>query len=122
MKLSDEEFEKLVYQALEEVPRRFKERMENIDIAIEDSPSRSLLEEMGIRPPGTLFGLYQGVPLKERGHWYGNVLPDKITLYKKPLEQFSRTAEGLKQNVVKTVIHEIAHYFGFDDEELEELE
>lgn len=122
MKLPNEEFEELVYQALEKIPRRFKERLENIDIIIEDSPPRSLLEEMGIEPPGTLLGLYQGVPLKERGHWYGNVLPDKITLYKKPLERFSRSPEELKQNVIKTVIHEIAHYFGFDDQELEKYD
>jgi predicted Zn-dependent protease with MMP-like domain len=114
-------FEKLVQQALRRLPRRFKEKIENISVEVEDRPSRELLEDMGIES-GTLFGLYQGVPLTEREWNYGNVLPDRIVIYQRPIEQAARSNEEIEEIVMDTVMHEIGHYFGFDDKELYSIE
>ncbi len=113
-------FEKLVEQALRGLPRRFKKKLENIAVEVEDRPSRELLEDMGIES-GTLFGLYQGVPLTERGWNYGNVLPDRIVIYQRPIEQAARSNSEIEEIVRDTVMHEIGHYFGFSDEELHEM-
>jgi predicted Zn-dependent protease with MMP-like domain len=114
-------FEKLVAEALDELPRRFRRRLRNIAVVVESEPSRQLLEEMGLWPDRTLLGLYQGVPLTERGFSYGNVLPDRITIFQKPIEALCRTQDEIKQAVQDTVMHELGHYFGLDDERLEEL-
>ena len=114
-------FEKLVAEALDELPRRFRRRLRNIAVVVEIEPSQELLEDMGLWPHGTLLGLYQGVPLTERGFSYGNVLPDRITIFQKPIEAMHRTNEEIKEAVKDTVKHELGHYFGLDDERLEEL-
>lgn len=114
-------FEELVHKALRKLPRRFKEKLENISIHLEDRPSRETLEEMGIED-GTLYGLYQGVPLTERGWSYGNVLPDRIVIYQRPIEEDARSPEEIEEIVQDTVMHEIGHYFGFDDRELRDME
>ena len=114
-------FEHLVAEALDELPRRFRRRLRNIAVVVEQEPSQALLEDMGLWPGGTLLGLYQGVPLPQRGLSYGNVLPDRITIFQKPIEAMGRTRHEIKEAVKETVIHEIGHYFGLDDERLEEL-
>ena len=114
-------FEKLVSEALDELPRRFRRRLRNIAVVVEIEPSQALLEDMGLWPHGTLLGLYQGVPLTERGFSYGNVLPDRITIFQKPIEAMHRTNEEIKEAVKDTIKHELGHYFGLDDERLEEL-
>jgi len=114
-------FEKLVQNSLRRLPRRFKQKMENIAIEIEDHPSPALLRDMGIES-GTLFGLYQGVPLTEREWNYGNVLPDRIVIYQRPIEAAASSSEGIEEIVRDTVMHEIGHYFGFSDSELDEME
>jgi predicted Zn-dependent protease with MMP-like domain len=114
-------FDRLVAEALDELPRRFRRRLRNIAVVVESEPSQELLEEMGLWPHGTLLGLYQGVPLPRRGLSYGNVLPDRITIFQKPLEAMCRTRDDLKEAVKDTVKHEFGHYFGLDDERLEEL-
>jgi predicted Zn-dependent protease with MMP-like domain len=114
-------FDKLVGEALDGLPRRFRRLLRNIAVVVESEPSQELLEEMGLWPDRTLLGLYQGVPLTERGFSYGNVLPDRITIFQKPLEAMCRTPEEMKRAVQDTVIHEIGHYFGLDDDRLEEL-
>jgi predicted Zn-dependent protease with MMP-like domain len=114
-------FEKLVAEALDELPRRFRRKMRNIAVVVESEPSRELLEEMGLWPDGTLLGLYQGIPLTERGFSYGNVLPDRITIFQKPIEAMCRTRDEIKQTVKDTVVHEVGHYFGLDDDQIEEL-
>ncbi len=116
-----EEFEKLVVEALEEVPEFFKEKLDNIDIVIEDKPSKGLLRRLRLPRGGTLYGLYQGVPMQGRGLAYGGVLPDKITLFKEPLESSCRSPRELRERVRNTVLHEIAHYFGISDKRLKEL-
>jgi predicted Zn-dependent protease with MMP-like domain len=114
-------FDKLVAEALDELPRSFRRRLRNIAVVVESEPSQELLEDMGLWPRGTLLGLYQGVPLTERGFSYGNVLPDRITIFQKPIEAMCRTREEIKEAVKETVKHEIGHYFGLDDDRLEEL-
>ncbi len=122
MKLTPDEFEKAVVTALKRLPKFFKKKMENVDVVVEDAASPRLLEEMGLRSPFELLGLYQGVPLKRRGFYYGNVLPDKITLFQLPIESICRTREEVEEKVREVVIHEVGHYFGLDDERLRELE
>jgi predicted Zn-dependent protease with MMP-like domain len=114
-------FDRLVAEAVDELPRGFRRRLRNIAVVVESEPSRELLEDMGLWPRGTLLGLYQGVPLTERGFSYGNVLPDRITIFQKPIEAVCRTREEIKEAVKDTVKHEIGHYFGLDDDRLEEL-
>ncbi len=115
------DFEKLVQHALQGLPRRFKQKLKNISIEIEDRPTRSLLNDMGIRS-GTLFGLYQGVPLTEREWNYGNLLPDRIVIYQQPIEETASSIDEIEEIVTDTVKHEIGHYFGFADAELYEME
>ena len=96
--------------------------MKNVDVVVEDRASRELLLEMGLQSPSELLGLYQGVPLDRRGFYYGNVLPDKITLFQIPIEMMCKTREEIQERVKEVVIHEVGHYFGLDDEKLRELE
>jgi predicted Zn-dependent protease with MMP-like domain len=114
-------FEKLVAEALDELPRHFRRYLRNIAVVVESEPSQALLEEMGLWPHRTLLGLYQGVPLPHRGLSYGNVLPDRVTIFQKPIEAMCRTTDEMKQAVQDTVKHELGHYFGLDDARLEEL-
>lgn len=116
------EFEALAEEALGRLPERFAKKLENIDIVVEDEPSRRLLNEMRIGRGGTLLGLYHGVPLSQRGFYYGNVLPDRIVLYMGPILREGGDAEEIAARVRSVVIHEIGHYFGLSDEELRELE
>lgn len=120
--LTRKEFEEAVLSGLKKVPRFLRKRMENVDVVIEDWPSRGLLEEMGLRSPYELLGLYQGVPIRHRGFYYGNVLPDKITLFQKPIEASCGTREEIEERVREVVIHEVGHYFGLDEETLRALE
>lgn len=117
-----EVYERLVRDALADLPEELRSRIQNVQIVIEDRPSREQLRAAGIRPPATLFGLYQGVPLSARGAWYGNVLPDKITIFRKPIEAHSSTPEDVARIVRQTVLHEIGHYFGLSEERLREIE
>ncbi len=122
MKLTRRELEEAVVSALKKLPKFIKEKMENVDVVVEDRASRDLLSEMGLRSPSELLGLYQGVPLDRRGFYYGNVLPDKITLFQIPIESICKTKEEIKEKIREVVIHEVGHYFGLNDERLEELE
>ena len=115
-------FERLVADALASIPRRFRDAMSNIAILVEDEPSADLLAEMEIDPPDTLLGLYQGVPLTERRWDYGNALPDRILLFQRPLELESEDEDDLVVAIGETLIHEIGHYFGLSEEEIEEIE
>ncbi len=122
MKLTRKEFEELVVLALRRLPKFFKKKMKNVDVVVEDRASRDLLSEMELRSPFDLLGLYQGVPLDRRGFYYGNVLPDKITLFQIPIESICQTKEEIEEKVKEVVIHEVGHYFGLDDRRLRELE
>ena len=122
MKLTRQEFEEAVVSALKSLPKFIKEKMENVDVVVEGRASREVLNEMGLRSPSELLGLYQGVPLDRRGFYYGNVLPDKISLFQIPIESICKTKEEIEEKVREVVIHEVGHYFGLDDKKLRELE
>jgi predicted Zn-dependent protease with MMP-like domain len=116
------EFERHVTDALATIPKRFRAAMRNIAIVVEDEPARELLRELEIEPPDTLFGLYQGVPLTERRWDYGNALPDRILLFQGPHERDAEDDDDLIASVGETLIHEIGHYFGLSEEEIEAIE
>lgn len=113
------QFIRLVQQALADLPSPFRDWLENVDVVVEPRPSARQLRSLG--PNETLFGLYEGVPLTERGSDYGMVLPDKISIFQEPLEQEFVREEELIEEVRRTVLHELAHHFGSGDEELERL-
>ena len=115
-------FEALVADAIAGIPRRFRDAMSNLVILVEDEPSRELLRDMDIEPPDTLFGLYQGVPLTERRWDHGNVLPDQIVLFQGPHEREAENDDELVISIGETLIHEIGHYFGLSEEEIEDIE
>ena len=115
-------FEKLVIDVVAGMPAEFKELLENIDICIQDWPSREQLQNVGLHNKYDLLGLYEGTPRTERDQGYNLVLPDKITIFQKPLEAQCTSPRELRDEIVRTVKHEIAHYFGLDDERLEQIE
>jgi len=115
-------FESLVAEALASIPRRFKKAMHNIAIVVEDEPSPDILEEMEVEPPDTLLGLYQGIPLTERSASYGNALPDRVLIFQGPHERDAEDEDDLVVAIGETLIHEIGHYFGLSEEEIEEIE
>jgi predicted Zn-dependent protease with MMP-like domain len=115
-------FEQLVEEALQLIPRRFRRAMKNVAVVVEDEPPPELLEEMDIEPPDTLFGLYQGTPLTERGWSYGNTIPDRVTIYQRPIEEACEDEDEIVGTIGETVIHEFGHHFGMSEEEIGEVE
>lgn len=113
------DFDELVEQALDGLPPELSKLLDNVAVVVEDWPDYSTRLDSG-GPGGTLYGLYEGVPLTERGASYYGVLPDRITIFRGPLERDFRAGK-LEEQVRITVVHEIAHFFGFDEERLEEL-
>ncbi|MEW6374706.1 MAG: metallopeptidase family protein [Thermodesulfobacteriota bacterium] len=122
MKLTRKEFEEIVISALKRLPKFIKKKMENVGVVVEDRASENLLSEMGLQSPYELLGFYQGVPFDQRGFYYGNVLPDKITLFQAPIESMCKTKEEVEEKVREVVIHEVGHYIGLDEKRLRELE
>jgi predicted Zn-dependent protease with MMP-like domain len=120
--MTRDRFTQLVEEALREIPRRFRSEMKNVAVIVEDEPPPHILAEMEIQPPDSLFGLYQGTPLPERGWGYGNALPDRISIYQIPIEDSCADEEEIRDCVAETVIHEFGHYFGMSEEEIEEIE
>jgi len=116
------EFEALVERALRTLPRRFKEKIANVAIVVEDWADDETLRELDIEPPDTLYGLYRGIDLTHRDTSYGNVLPDTIHIYQGPIEEDCADAAEMAELVRDTVIHEIGHYFGLDDDTMEGIE
>jgi predicted Zn-dependent protease with MMP-like domain len=116
------QFERLVAEAVTLIPKRFRREMQNLALIVEDEPSRRLLAEMEIEPPDSLYGLYQGTPLPERGSGYGNHLPDVITIFQRPIEEDCDDEDEVRAVVGETLIHEVGHYFGLSEEEIEEIE
>jgi predicted Zn-dependent protease with MMP-like domain len=121
MNLPHEQFEALVLAELEPLPEAFQEALANIAIVVEDWPDRATMREFGVRRRDELFGAYLGTPLPERTADYGNTLPDKICIYQKPLESFCQNEDELREQVHITLLHEIGHYFGLDEDRLAEL-
>jgi len=119
--MSQETFERLVAEALDGLPQEIQERLNNVDVVIDDWPDPGTLKRAGLRHPMQLLGFYHGVPQTKRSHQYGLVLPDKITIYRRPIEMRSRTTEETQAIIRRVVRHEIAHHFGIDDSRLREL-
>src|SRR5690606_5413916 len=115
MRLTESDFEQLVVDVLDSLPESLLNMIDNVDVVIEPRPSREQLERMGIEN-GTLFGLYEGVPLTMRDSGYSIVPPDKITIFQRTIEQECSTAEEVAEQVRITVIHEVAHHFGIDED------
>ncbi len=116
-------FHQLILRALQDLPAEFRRKMENVEILVEDWPPEERRRRRGgRRGGGSLLGLYHGYPLRERGPWYGNVLPDQITIYQGPIEQICRNEEEMEEQVREVVLHEIGHYFGLEEEELRAIE
>ena len=119
---SPEAFEQLVVQALDDLPDFFKEKLQNVEVVIADWPTEAELQAVGLKPGQLLFGLYQGIPLTKRTSHYGLVLPDKITVFRKPIEAHCHSWPKIEREIGRVVRHEIAHHFGFGEEELRYLE
>ncbi len=113
-------FEELVSEAIDSLPDDFKERLDNVAIIVEDLPSPAEARRFG-RRRGLLLGLYQGQPLTRRDSRYGMAFPDKITIFRKNLEAISHSDAEIREEIRRTVLHEIAHHFGIDDSRLHAL-
>jgi predicted Zn-dependent protease with MMP-like domain len=121
--MQEKDFENLVNIAVAELPPSLFERMENVAITIEKRPAPEQLRKSGIRAGGLLLGLYQGVPKTKWGRGFGNILPDKITIFQEPIERLARNEKNKILEILKnTIFHEIAHHFGFTEKEIRELE
>jgi len=115
-------FERRVADALETMPHAFRQAVRNVAVIVEDAPAPELLDDVGVDPPDTLFGLYEGVPLPDRDWTHGNALPDRITLFQEPIEAASQNDDEIVVTIGETVIHEFGHYFGLSEEEIEAIE
>jgi predicted Zn-dependent protease with MMP-like domain len=113
-------FESLVDQAVRDLPDEFREKLQNVELIVEDWPSRELLDRMEIDEEDGLFGLYEGVPLTERG-FSAPLYPDRIWIFQKPIEDACETDADIKEEIRVTLLHEVAHFFGIDDEHLDEI-
>jgi len=116
------EFEALVDTALRKLPRAFREKLANIAVVVEDWADDETLEEMGIEPPDTLYGLYRGIDITRRDSSYGNVLPDTIHIYQGPIEEDCADRNEMEDLVRDVVTHEVGHYFGLDDDTMDGIE
>ena len=121
--MTQEKFEELVKEGIKAIPKKFLNKLSNIDIVIEDEPTPYQLEKLNARREQGLMilGLYEGVPQTKRWH-YSQALPDKITIFKKPIERIACSEEKIKEIVKNTVWHEIAHHFGMDEREIKKVE
>jgi predicted Zn-dependent protease with MMP-like domain len=115
-------FEALVEEALDDLPAKFKKLIDNVAVIVEDHPSGETRRSVGVPSSSTLLGVYHGVPFQHRGPYYGNLPPDVIVIYQKPIESICATEEEVREQVRDVVIHEVGHYFGFSDRELRAIE
>jgi predicted Zn-dependent protease with MMP-like domain len=121
-RVSRKAFERLVDEALRTIPARFRRAIQNVAVVVESEPSPELLDEMEIPPDDTLYGLYQGTPLTERTWSDPARLPDRVTIFQRPIEEDAETEDDIVWMIGETVIHEFGHYFGLSEEEIEEIE
>jgi len=120
--MTRDKFRNLVLKVISELPDEFKGLLENVDIVIEDWPTRRQLKKAGVIRRSDLLGLYEGVPRTVRDQSYNMVLPDKISIFQKPIELQCRSLKQLKIEIARTVKHEIAHHFGLSDAQLDKIE
>jgi predicted Zn-dependent protease with MMP-like domain len=114
-------FEQIVARAIDDLPQEFQDKLDNVDIVVEDWPDRETLRLAGVRHPAELLGFYRGIPQTRRTHNYGLVLPDKISIYQQPILMRCHTAAQVRATVGRVLRHEIAHHFGISDERLREI-
>lgn len=120
--ISHDQFSDLVADGLEAIPEKFRKRLANVAIVVEEEPTPEQRRKLKLRRDHDLFGLYEGVPQTARGNHYYWVLPDKITIFRKPILEHARSAEEVRGMVRDTVWHEIAHHFGMDEREVRRRE
>ena len=120
--MTDARFEELVAEALQRIPRRFREAMQNVALVVEDEPTPAVLAEAGITPPDTLYGLYEGTPLTERDWGHVVDLPDRVTIFRNPIVEDADHEDDVVRAIGETVIHEFGHHFGLSEEEIDEVE
>jgi len=114
-------FERYVAEALDALPEQFRRALDNVEVVVEDWPDQDAMRRAGVRHRSQLLGLYHGVPLPQRTHYYTLVLPDKISIYRRPIMMRCRDWEQVRAMVHRVLRHEVAHYFGISDERLHEL-
>ena len=122
MDITDQEFDQLVTRAMNELPQEYITQLDNVAIVYADEPTDEQIERMKIDNNHLLLGLYEGIPRTQRGGNYSMVLPDKITLFKRPLLGITHTKEALLEQVKRTLWHEIAHHYGLDHDRIDVLE
>ena len=116
-----DDFERLVAEAMDALPDFIQAKLDNVEVVLEEWPDVATLRSVGVRHPSQLLGFYHGVPQTRRTRHYGLVLPDKITIYRRPIEMRCRTSAEVRDTVYHVLVHEIAHHFGIDDDRLREL-
>jgi predicted Zn-dependent protease with MMP-like domain len=115
-------FERLVAEALDALPKFFQEKLDNAEVVVEDWPTPETMQRAGVSHPTELMGFYHGVPQTKRTHNYGLVLPDKLIIYRRPIEMRCRTVEQVRATIHRVLRHEVAHHFGLSDDRLREIE
>jgi len=115
------DFAQIVAEALAELPPEIQQRMENVEVVIAGWPTPGQLQRVGLGPAQTLFGLYEGIPLTQRTSGYNLVPPDKITIFQGPIEASHRTPAAMREQIRRTVLHEVGHHFGLDEDRLRKL-
>lgn len=120
--VSDEQFEKMISRAMDELPQEYIRGLDNVVITYDDEPTQHQREKMKLGHGQTLFGLYEGIPRTQRGAGYNLVLPDKITIFKLPMLHIHHDEEGLFREVKHTLWHEIAHFYGLNHDRIHEIE
>jgi predicted Zn-dependent protease with MMP-like domain len=116
--MDQQTFEDLVSEAIDSLPPEIHDWLDNVAIVVSEWPTREQLAQAGLRPGQLLFGLYVGVPKTRRGFTYGEIVPDKIIIFRQPIERVCRTPDGIRNCVRRTVLHEIGHHFGMGENEL----
>jgi len=120
--ISQKAFRDIVAEAIDSIPPRYASHINNVAFVVEDAPTDEQRHKLRLAPGHTLFGLYEGIPMTKRGNNYNLVLPDKITLFKQPIETASNSQQELKEIVQQTIWHEVAHYYGLDHDAIHALE
>lgn len=122
MNVSDEQFEQMISQAMNELPEGYVKRLNNVAITFDDDPTPAQRQKLKLREGHTLFGLYEGVPPIKRSGNYSMILPDKITIFKNPITKFAQNIAELKRQIKHTLWHEIGHHYGLDHGRIHDLE
>ncbi len=121
-RVNESDFQKILIDSIDNIPEKYARRLDNVGIFWENEPSPEQRQKLKLRHNQTLFGLYEGIPLTKRGAGYNLALPDKITIFKWPIEMSVSSLGELREQVGRTLWHEVAHYFGLDHERIHKLE